>query len=62
MQIGDGYKAGLSSGLQIQLVLVAYNGSVRFFAEGGTLKCQLHLSPLLPWGDDVNFTGDVMSI
>ncbi|KAG4418997.1 hypothetical protein IFR04_007858 [Cadophora malorum] len=61
IQIGDGYKAGISSGLQIQLVLALYNGSVRFWVENSVLKMHLHLKPLIPWGDDVNFDGDIMS-
>ncbi|KAL6704372.1 hypothetical protein ACN47E_008328 [Coniothyrium glycines] len=60
-QIGDGWKAGFSSGLQIQLVLAVYNGSVRFYVEGQTLLMNLHLKPLLPWGDSVNYTGQIFT-
>ncbi|CZT53107.1 uncharacterized protein RSE6_14552 [Rhynchosporium secalis] len=61
VQIGDGYKAGFSSGIQIQIVLAVYNGSVRFYVENRVLKMNLHLKPVIHWGDDVNFNGDIIS-
>lgn len=61
-QIGDGYAAGLDTGLQIQLALAVYNGSLRFNKVGNELKVYLHLKPLLPWGDSINYEGTVLNL
>jgi len=60
--IGDGYAAGIDTGLQIQCVLVAYNGSLRFNKVGNDIKAYLHLKPLLPWADDINYEATVLTI
>ncbi|MCJ1323261.1 hypothetical protein MMC15_008615 [Xylographa vitiligo] len=61
-QIGDGYSAGIDTGLGIQLVLAVYNGSLRFNKVGNELKAYLHLKPLLPWGDALNYEGTVLRL
>lgn len=61
-KIGDGYSASLNDGLQIQLVLAVYNGSIRFFRSGDQIKVAVHLKPLLPWGSDVNEEAVVLTI
>lgn len=62
MQIGDGYSASLQNGLTIQIVLLLYNGGLKFFKNGNQLRAEVHLSPLAPWGDDINFGSDLFEI
>jgi hypothetical protein len=61
-KIGDGYSASLDNGIQIQLVLAVYNGSIRVFRSGNQIKVGVHLKPLLPWGNDVNEEVAVLTI
>jgi hypothetical protein len=62
MKIGDGYYASLDKGIQIQCVLVLYNGGIKFFRSGNKLRVEVHLSPVLPWGSDINEGADLFDI